>query len=324
MRIDSHCHAYPQEYLEEMRRAGIRDWDNVRGAPIPAWRSLEDRLAEMDALGVDVNVLSLSSPGVYFEDDQLNLALARLMNDFIVEMHRRSPARLYGFASIPLMNVELAIEELRRVVRYPGIVGAVLPTSVHGKPIDSPEFLPFLEEADRQGLCIFVHPEFPNWVRNVEEFRIYTIIPYSLETTIIACRLVLRGLLDRLPNITWILSHLGGAIPFIYNRADWVAKTFPKECPVNISQAPSEYFKRFYYDTALNYLRGPIYCALDLAGEDHIVLGTDTPWARGEPPRTVASLESIGLPESTKEKILWKNAERVLGICASQRLQTEG
>src|SRR3989304_6236798 len=140
MRIDTHCHAYPQEYLDEMRRAGIPDWDNVRGAPIPVWRSLEDRLADMDSQGVDTSVLSLSSPGVYFEDADLNLALARLMNDFLAESHQKSEARLYGFASIPLKDTEMAIGELRRVVGRPGIAGAILPTAIGGTPIDSPEF----------------------------------------------------------------------------------------------------------------------------------------------------------------------------------------
>lgn len=319
MRIDTHCHAYPQEYLGMMKRAGISDWDNVRGAPIPVWTSLEDRLAEMDALGVDTSVLSLSSPGVYFDDGQLNLALAQLMNDFLVDVHKRGQSRLYGFASIPLASVEMAVGELRRVVGCPGIVGAILPTSVHGKPIDLPEFWPFLEEADRRNLTIFVHPEGPAWLKHLAEFRIHTIVPYPLETTITACRIVLRGLLDRFSNITWILSHLGGAIPYIYNRADWVAKTFPTECPVNISQPPSEYFKRFFYDTALNYLRGPVYCALDFVGEDHVVFGTDTPWAKGEPPKTVESLESIGLPKGIKEKIFSKNAAKLLGIPVRHR-----
>ena len=319
MRIDTHCHAYPQGYLDGIKQAGIPDWDNVRGAVIPVWTSLEDRLAEMDALGVDVSVLSLSSPGVYFDDDDVNLALARVMNDFLVEMHGRSQARLYGFASIPLANNEMAVEELRRVVGRPGVVGAILPTSMRGKPIDSPEFWPFLEEADRQNLTVFVHPEGPKWMKNVGEFRIHTMINYPLETTITAYRIVFRGVLDRFPNISWVLSHLGGAIPYIYNRADWVARRFPDECPVNISQAPSEYFKRFYYDTALNYRRGPIYCALDLIGADHLVFGTDTPWAIGEPPKTVECLESIGLPKGVKEKILSKNAAKLLGIPVSRR-----
>ena len=316
MRIDLHCHAYPTSYLEAMKRGGIRDWDNVRGAPIPVWRTNEDRLADMDALGVDVDVLSLSSPGVEHASDQdLANTLSQLVNDFFADLHREYPTRFYGFATLPMVNVDLAIEELARAVRLPGIVGVTLPTTVYGKPLDAQEFWPFFEEVNRQGLPVLVHPKFPNtWMDNIREFRIYTILPYAVETSIAACRIVFSGLMDRFPNINWILCHLGGVIPYVYNRADWVARQFPEDTAVNISQPPSEYFKRFYYDTALNYQRGTVQCAIDLVGDDHIVFGTDIPWPKGEPARTVASLDAMELPAETREKILWRNAKKLLKI----------
>ena len=143
-KIDVHGHFYPDEYVKEINK---RNLFNIHA--LPPWQSAEARIAEMDKLDIERQVLSPSNPLVYFEDDELNLYLAQMTNDFLADICQRYPDRFSGFINVPLANVKHALDELKRIVKAPGMLGITLGAHIHGKPLASPEFTPFFEETNR-------------------------------------------------------------------------------------------------------------------------------------------------------------------------------
>jgi len=149
MIIDVHAHCYPKSYMEELNKIGVGDEGGV-GVKISAWENTEKRIAEMDSLGVDVQVLALSAPNVYFPDERLSRALAQMTNDFIAEIAKHHPERFLSLASIPLTNLDHAMVELERTIDELKMDGIALGTNVNQRPLSDDLFLPFFEEIDRR------------------------------------------------------------------------------------------------------------------------------------------------------------------------------
>ncbi|MBI2953384.1 MAG: amidohydrolase [Chloroflexi bacterium] len=310
MRIDLHCHYYPPEYIRALENSGLMGM-TAGGLTMRTLPGIEGRLAAMAEAKVDVEVLSVSAPSVFFADCQLSLALAQICNDSLSEVCGNDPDHFRALVSVPLTDVAAAIDELHRARRKTGMVGVALGTTIARKPLDSPEFWPFYEELDRLRLPAFIHPMEPVDVPLVRDYMMTASIGYLYETCTAATRLVLSGVRERYPNFPIVLCHLGGALPFISDRIDHAARRY-EETRKNISRPPSDYLRQMYYDTAQAYGPGPLDCALQFAGEDHIVLGTDYPFTSAEHTRVVPSLESAPLSAEAKEKIFGKNAGRIL------------
>ncbi len=314
MTIDIHSHYYPQEYLTELKRTGLYDPSSVAGAPIIPWDGIESRLEVMKVAKVDLEVLSISTPNVFFNDSQQSQSLAQICNDSMGQLCGKHSQYFRGLISVPLTDVQAAIEELHRARRLPGMVGVTLGTNIAEKPLDSPEFWPFYEELNKLRLPAFIHPMHPVGMPHADAYQMVTNIGFLFETCIAATRLVLSGVLERYPDFPVILCHLGGAIPFISNRIDHAARRY-EATRKNISRPPSDYYRRMYFDTAMAYGTVPLSCAHQYVGEDQIVLGTDYPFTRAEHMLTVPSIESAAfLSNEAKEKIFWKNTSRILGL----------
>lgn len=283
------------------------------GVPLNVWTTTDERVAMMQENGVDVNVLSLVEPGVYFPDDQFSLHLAQMTNDFLADVCRQRPDRFYGLASVPLTNVALAIEELHRIMVKPGIVGLSLGTNINGKPLDSEELYPFYEEIDRLGWPLYLHPSVPIRMLQIEEYVLGPMVGFPFETTLAAARLAYSGTLERFPNMKIVLCHLGGAIPFIMARLDYGFNKHPA-CRAKISRPPSYYLKRMYYDTAICYTSGQLMCTIEAVGEDQILLGTDLPLTNGRIGPCLALLASANLSDQVREKIYEGNARRLINL----------
>lgn len=207
MKIDLHCHFSPREYFDELRRREVPGAGEIVGTPVPIWEAPEQRLAARDEAGIDVEVLSLTAPGVFFDDKGLSTYLAQTVNDILGDLCAKHPTRFLGFASVPLPHVDAAIAELRRAMSKPGMVGVVLGTNILGMPLDAGEFRPFLEEADRLGAAVFVHPAAPRGMANPEEYALGPMVGFPFESVLTATRLALSGTLDLVPNVTWIFCH---------------------------------------------------------------------------------------------------------------------
>lgn len=313
MKVDVHAHCYPKPYVEELKKIGVGREGGI-GIDIPVWESAEEHIAQMDSLGVDVHVLALSAPNVYFPDSGLSKALAIITNDFIANISRQYPERFLSLASIPLTNLDHAMAELDRAMNILGMDGIVLGTNINKVPLSDDRFLPFFEEVDRRKISIALHP-----ARAIEEdlmpkeditLAIPSNVGFLFETTRTIAQMTFKGTFERLQNLTFILPHSGGTIPFIYPRWDIFYRSRPEGHPLRrLPNLPSHYLRRLYYDTALSYYPSSLRCTVDLAGIDRILFGTDFPYTNDfRAKETVQNIERYGFSSQEKEKLYFKNA----------------
>ncbi len=315
MRIDVHAHCYPDFYVRELSK--FAQWkEGGIGVEIAEWPGTEEMIADMDEFGVDVQVLSLSAPNVYFSDDGLSNGLAQRTNDFLADIAEKYPDRFLSLAAIPLTNLDYAMAELARAIDKLKMSGVMLGTNINGVPLSDNRFLPFFEEVNRKKIPVVLHP-----IKSaIESMMPESDVPLGLangvgflfETTRTFARFVLNGTFEKFPDLTFILPHSGGAIPFCAPRWDMFYGTRPEThlLKKTISHPPTYYLKRHYYDTALAYTHATLRCTLDLAGVDHLVFGTDYPYTAHDfrSKDNIKCIESYGFTADEKEKVFFQNA----------------
>jgi len=214
--IDTHAHFFPETYIELIARHGGRCGTSVvrddkgqvfiqvglllrTGPIVPAFYDLDARLAEMDREGVDVHVLSLTQPMVYWADDELGLDLCIAFNDAISAAHRKHPQRIYGFACLPMQNPRLALEELERAAKLPGIRGVYMATVVRDRDLSDRSFWPVYERCQALGLPIFLHPMMINNER-MKQYYLINLLGNPFETALAASHLIYGGVMDAFPH----------------------------------------------------------------------------------------------------------------------------
>jgi aminocarboxymuconate-semialdehyde decarboxylase len=324
MKIDVHTHYYPEKFFEMIRNT-LSDFSFAkdptgrtiithRGARFfgvtPPMTDVNKRLEDMDRVGVDVEVISLSTPNIFFADETGQPAVARTLNDAYAELVLKHPNRFKGFASIPMDNPDAALAELHRAIDQLKMNGVVLLSNIRGRALTSPIYRPFFEEANRMNLCIFLHPMIPVNSEPFKEYVLGPLVGFPFDTTLAVARMCFDGMLCELPNIRWIIGHLGGAIPYLMERLDSGYRDFA-ECRVNIDQPPSTYLKQLYYDT-VTFSSYNLRLARDLVGTDHMLMGSDYPHMLGSIERSVSSIHDLAIPEYEKNKIFSGNALSIL------------
>jgi aminocarboxymuconate-semialdehyde decarboxylase len=316
MKIDIHCHTYPVEYVNEVGTLSKKGAEEVlfsADIPIPIWDSAEKRLAKMDELGIDVEVLSTTLPPQSF-GDKADLHLAQMTNDFNAGLCSKYPKRFKAFANVPLFNPSNAIKELHRAINDLGFVGIATGTFISRIPLMTPEYLPFLAEVNRMKLPIHIHPSLPIGIEILRQYKLAGLLGFLFETTLTATKMVFDGVFEKFPDIVLILSHFGATLPFLFQRVDDGYKGFP-DIRENIPKLPSEYFKRFYYDTASSFTRSTFMCTYDFVGPERVVFGTDDPYARNRLIEIkIRQLGELGLSDEVMGKIYSENAKRVLKL----------
>lgn len=323
--LDLHTHHYTQEYFEAVRASGGdysfatdptgRDIITLRGARFfgitPAMTDLAARLAAMDAAGIDVAVLSLSTPNVFFLPPAAQPQLARTMNDAYAQAVAAYPDRIKAFASIPMDDPDAALAELHRAIDELLLHGVILLSNIGGRPLTDPAYRPFLAEADRMGLCILLHPMIPAYGQEaLREFVLGPIVAFPFDTTLAVARMCYAGLFRELPNIRWIVAHAGGAVPWLLERLDNGYRDFA-ENRAHIDELPSTYLKRLYYDT-VTFSPHTLTMLRDLFGADHMVMGSDYPHLLGAIDRAVGSIRSLAIPVAEQDQILGGTALSIL------------
>jgi aminocarboxymuconate-semialdehyde decarboxylase len=268
------------------------------------------RLDDMDRVGIDVEVLSLSTPNVYFAPPERQAEVARLVNDAYAELASKHPTRFKGFASIPMDDPDAALLELDRALGELRLNGVILLSNINGRPLTDARYRPFLEECDRRGVCIFIHPMIPVAAEPFSEYVLGPIIGFPFDTTLAAARLCYDGVLRELPRIRWILGHLGGAVPYLMERMDNGWRDFA-ECRVKIEELPSVYLKRLYYDT-VSFSPAALRMASEQVGADHMVMGSDYPHLLGSIDRAVSSIEALPVSQGDKDRIFSGTARAIL------------
>jgi aminocarboxymuconate-semialdehyde decarboxylase len=220
-------------------------------------------------------VLSLGTPNVYVADLDESRALATLTNDILAEVSRTHPSRFRALASLPLGRVDDALRELERAVALLGMDGVQLGTSYRGEYFDAPRFAPLLAELDRLGLPVFLHPVPRQDAAAGADYGLCMLVDYPVDTALAIARLIFSGLLDRYPRIPWLLSHVGGVLPFLQGRLDFGYRVFP-ECR-GPTAPPSSYLRRLYYDTVSSSHPPALACAVESVGAGQLLFGTDCP-----------------------------------------------
>lgn len=326
MKIDFHNHFFPPEYLKKLEQWGrryefIQDPTGLKIVKEKGARFLgitsqhvssEQRIADMDRIGIDIQVLTLTTPNVYFSTRKRNLYLAKMSNDFFADLCQKNPRRFIAFASVPLKHPEDAIKELHRAVRDLGMKGVVLGSNIDGEHLHSKAFWEFYDEVDRLDVPIFLHPMVPTHPESWAEFPLVPFIGYVMDTTLSVAKMVLSGLFEKKPNLTLILPHLGGTLPFLFERIDSGFRSY-SEFQVHITKPPTQYLKKFYYDT-VSFYQPALMCTYLSVGADHMVLGSDYPHVIGDISRSVSSIEELNIPEEDKEKIFGENAKKILKL----------
>ena len=331
--IDVHCHIAPESCLPmeavgpDGRTYGLSVGRDACGATCPVVdgrpnancepEQLHDvgrRLRDMDAAGVDVQVLS---PVTYFYFYNLPAgecaARARRINAAVAEIAHGRPDRFRGMATVPLQDPDLAAAELEHAVRELGLHGVEICSNVDGRNLDEPAFRPFFEAADRLGVPVFVHPSSVAAADRLGSHYLANLIGNPLDSAICIASLMFGGVLDAFPGLKLVFAHGGGVAPILAGRWTHGREVRP-ECR-ELPRTPREYLASLHYDTithdagALRYLR-------DLVGPSRILLGTDYPFDMGDadPLGTISALS--GLDDDDRAGMRGATAARLYGVAA--------
>src|SRR5688572_27421403 len=277
---------------------------------VPGHRDLDFRDGVLDEYGVTHQVLTFTTPGVHYEEPATAVRLARLVNDaFAGEVSRRK--HYTALATLPLNDPRASVVELERAMRELGLRGAMVFSNVNGTGLDETVYIPLWEKADELGAVIYIHPAHPLGVEAMEKYWLMPLVGFLMDTTLAAAHLVFAGVPERYPKITWVLCHMGGAVPYLAERFDRGYEAFA-ECRENISRAPSTYLKQFYYDT-VNFDLNCIELAIKFAGADHILAGSDYPHQIGSIPKMLDAVSRLPVSAAEREGIAGRNAAALLG-----------
>jgi hypothetical protein len=279
----------------------------------------DQRIAAMDAAGIDLQVLSLNSPGVEQLEPAEAVAVARKTNEFLAEAVKRHPRRFAGFATLPTGAPDQAAEELERTIRDYGFRGGAINGHIRGRYLDDQFFWPILERAESLKAPIYLHPTPPprgvidssynGFGPDVTSMLAGPAWGWHIETAIHVIRLILRGAFDRYPKLQVIIGHMGETLPFMVQRLDRVlppAKT-------KLQRSVSAYLRENVHYTFSGFNFTPVFLILVLqAGVDRIMFSTDYPYASMAEGRTF--LDQLPVSDADRERIAHGNAENLLGL----------
>lgn len=319
MLIDVHNHYYPPAYLDALREpeSVVRLTEDESGNPVVHYpgdynvavrghRDIAYRQSVLERDGVDTQVITLTTPGTHVEAPPRAVRLARLVNDAFAQVVRERGPRFAALATLPLCDPAASAAELRRAMTELGFAGAMVFSNVNGVPLADARFEPLYAEADRLGAVLHIHPTNPASVTGMTEYWLTALVGFLFDTSLAAAHLVFAGIPERYPRIRWVLAHLGGAIPYLAERLDRGWRAFP-DCREHVTRAPSEYLREFYFDT-VNFDPAALRLAVDFAGADHILAGSDYPHMIGSIALMKDSLTALRVSAEERAKILGGNA----------------
>ena len=279
----------------------------------------EERLPEMDASGLDLQVLSLNSPGIQAEPDAaLATAKAETVNDFLAGVISEHPDRFSGFCALALQDPKRAADELERAVTQLGLRGGLVNAHTQGKYLDDPSFRVVWERAEALDVPLYLHP-----ANGVDKADVLSGHPelegpmwsWGLDTSTHALRLIFGGVFDDFPGAKLLLGHMGEGLPYVLWRLDsrW---DFHNHHGVELKLGyPSEYLRRHLYITTSGVASpAPLLCSMLALGADHILFGTDYPFEKIDV--ACEFIDNAPISEADREKICFRNAEELLHLGA--------
>jgi predicted TIM-barrel fold metal-dependent hydrolase len=324
LKIDIFPHILPPKYLDALLKVSPSGYPFK--PPIPPVYDLEERFRIMDRYAPLAQVLTLSRPAPEeIADPKKSVELARLANDEMAELVIRHPDRFVAtVATLPLNNIDAALEEMDRAVKDLNCKGVQIYNPANEKPLDSPDLVPLYEKMASYNLPIWIHPgTSPKEGDELALNGAARALTWPYETTIAMARLVFSGIFDRLPNLKFIIHHCGGMVPSYWERmtqfsnSDYMRRGIK---PGKVLTRPlADYLKLFYTDTALYGNTAGLMCAYDFFGADHLLFGTDMPLGDAtcgdrNTRETINAIEQMDISDDDKRTIFEKNARGLLRL----------
>lgn len=276
----------------------------------------QGRINHMDKIGVDLQVLSLTSPGVQVFEPHLATALVRDSNDVLAEAVKRFPTRFAGLGAVAPQDPEAASKEVDRFKSL-GLCGVIINSHTFGEYLDLPKFAVLLEALESAQLPVYLHPREPSSAM-IEPYLDYGLYfagwGFAAETSLHAMRLIMSGAFERFPKLKIILGHMGEGIPFWLQRID---NRYLLQVKIGAVQKlpllPSEYFLNNFYITTAGVTSMPaLRLSLDVLGAERIMFAADYPYE--DDAEAVAFLHAAMLREDERRLIAHANAERIFGL----------
>jgi aminocarboxymuconate-semialdehyde decarboxylase len=319
LRIDVHAHMIPAKFVQgDEVRYPLDGSGGVHVMPLrpqPNFAddtiySVERRLRDMDAQGIDMHVLSLQPMFADALPAEQAIPICRAINNAFAEVVAANPKRFLALANLPMQSPQDAARELERAVKELGLRGAEIRSQINGTNLDEPSLAPFYDKAQELDVPIFIHPGgVPGLEERLGKYYLTNLIGNPMDTTIAAASLIFGGVLREYPRLKVYLAHGGGACPYIRYRWDhgWKVRDEGKRV---IDRPPSEYLSRLYFDSlthggpALSFLASTV-------GPERIMLGTDYPFDMGAYNSVAAIQNVIGVTDAQRDMMLGGNAMRL-------------
>lgn len=310
------------EILEQLRKkaGGVPSMSSgpIAGPFIPALLDVGNgRIAGMDAAGIDMQILSLVSPGVQAFDKATAASLARLANDRLAAAVKAYPTRFAGLATFAPQDPAQAAKELQRAVTELKLNGALVNSHTDNEYLDDAKFWALFEAAEALDIPIYIHPREPSaGLEKPLAMPGFTVgWGYAVETGTHALRLISAGVFDRFPKLQIVLGHMGEGIPFLLDRIDnryrFETGLFARKLP--LKRLPSDYFRDNFLVTTsgMNYA-APLEATIDTVGVDRVLYAIDYPFE--DQPACVKAIEAMALPDADKKKICETNVRRAFKL----------
>ena len=324
--IDVHTHMLSETWLELLRRHGAPRYEVrpsqdapygifLEGAPFmtpqPGHWDYRRRIREMNRARVDLAIVSLTCPNVYFGGAEVSLAAARAVNDEMAEAQAAYPGRIRFLASLPWEYPESAVGELERACAR-GAVGVMVLANVAGLSLTDPRFAPIWQAIDARGLPVLVHPSAPPGtpVLDLRAFNLIASVGFMFDTTLAVGRMIFDGFLDRYRRLRIIAAHAGATLPYLVGRLD-ICFDKMNAARVKIARRPSHYLRRIWYD-AVTYTDDALRLCLKVGGEDRVLYGSDYPHNIGDMPGILRRVNALAA--RTARKVRQTNAEQIFTL----------
>ena len=321
--IDVHTHMLNHAYLALLRKhgggyrvkkvAGGQTGIVKDGAPfmtlMPGMFDYATRLRAMDAAGVDMAIVTLTSPNVYWGSPKISLQAAQVVNDDMAAQQKRSPERIRFMCSVPWQHPKLALQELKRACDELGAVGVMVLANIDGASLTNKVFSAIWKEIDRRGLPVLVHPSAPPGTKHLDlmKYNLIASTGFMFDTTLAVSRMIFDGFFDRYPKLKIIASHGGGTLPYIAGRLDICHANMPA-CREKISALPSTYLKKIFYDSVV-FQQESLELAVKVGGAGNVLYGSDYPHNIGDMKGCLARVDA--LPPATRDAVRGGNAMRI-------------
>ena len=324
--IDVHTHMLTKEWVSLLEQHGGPRYTlkqvvgglraiHLDGAPfmtpVPNMFDWEARIANMNKARVDIAVVSLTCPNVYWGGPEVSLKGARIMNDDMAKAQKSWPDRIRWFASLPWQHEEIALQELKRACDN-GAVGVMVLANIGGKPLTEKSFEKIWQEIDRRGLPVLVHPTAPPGAAEMglHEFQLTAPIGFTFDTSLAIARCIYDGFFDRFPNLKLIASHGGGALPYLVGRLDICWDNIPAARAKTL-EPPRNYMRRIYVDSVV-FRQDVLDMCVSVCGPDNVLYGSDYPHTIGDMAGCLSRVDA--LPDGVRHQVRGLNAQRIFKL----------